>query len=651
MLSLSQSVEQVFSATGPLAKNIADFRARQPQVDMAVAISKSISAKKSTNKKLIVEAGTGVGKTYAYLVPALLSDKQVIISTGSKNLQEQLFFKDLPALLKMLDIAPKVSLLKGRSNYVCQLRLDNVMQDASRYEQEFVDDLLLINQWATLSKDGDIGNLNSVSEDSDVLPTVVSTKESCKGKKCDFYDECFTRKARVKALEAKVIVVNHHLFFADRLLKDTGFAELLPDPDVVVFDEAHLLPDTCINYFGDSISGRQIDRLLTALIELHKNEIRDSIQIEQVSFRALTVLNQWQQALAENNITNYRSVLANKHLANLGWQLIDSLKALETLLKAHLGRFEALDDTFEKLVVITERLQRFCECNDANCAYSVDTNQRHIQLSVAPINIAQQCQALFDDKTAWVFTSATMQMNRKLDHFANEMGLIKAKQLILDSPFDYANQAIFCVPRNIGNRGAVSHMQAGSNYHLQQFVDVCVRAVNAAQGRTFILFTSHQMMTLTAQLLVNKIRYPMLVQGQASKQTILNKYRQLGNAVLLGTASFWEGVDVRGKLLSCVIIDKLPFVSPDDTLYKARSANVEQQGQDPFACISLPQAVISLKQGVGRLIRDEKDQGVLILCDNRIVNRAYGQAFLQSLPPMSRTRDLDAAIAFLQSIK
>nr|WP_228497406.1 MULTISPECIES: ATP-dependent DNA helicase [Shewanella] len=624
------------------------YRVRQPQLDMAVAVAKAI-VHKST---LVLEAGTGVGKTYAYLVPAILSGKQVIISTGSKNLQEQLFIKDLPQVLSVLGVSPRVALLKGRNNYLCQLRLQSVMEDASRYEAQYLDDLLKINQWAILSKDGDIGNLTTVSEFSRVINQVVSTKESCTGKRCEFYDSCFTRKARIKAIEAKIIVVNHHLFFADRLLKDTGFAELLPDPDIVIFDEAHLLPDICINYFGDNITTRELDKCLNGLIEIHKQQVRDSIQIEQVSFRCLQKLSQWQQGLITHNIDNYRHVLANKALAVAGWDLIDELTSLQRILTAHLGRVEALDACFETLAAICERLRLFFECNDPNAAYSVDTTAKHVMLRVAPINIAKQCEALFCQPTSWIFTSATLQVQRQLLHFTQEMGLKSADKIILDSPFDYPNQAMLCVPRHLGQRQR--HIQDDADnisYYLQQFVEVCAKAVNAAQGRTFILFTSHQMLKLVANALVGKIKYPMLVQGQASKQSLLSKYRQLGNAVLLGTNSFWEGVDVRGKLLSCVIIDKLPFISPDNTLYKARASNIAQQQQDPFANISLPQAVIALKQGVGRLIRDEKDLGVLILCDNRIVNRPYGEAFLQSLPPMHRTRDLDTALAFLKTIK
>ncbi|MFT6976451.1 MAG: ATP-dependent DNA helicase DinG [Shewanella psychromarinicola] len=637
--TLTQSVTHEFSERGALAKHVHHYHNRQTQTDMAVAVSEAIAKKHN----LILEAGTGVGKTFAYLIPALLSGKQVVISTGSKNLQEQLFLKDLPALLTMLDIHVPVALLKGRNNYLCQLRLEKQMQMANKFTEFYIDDLLKINQWAHLSKDGDIGNLTSVAEHSEVIPTVVSTKESCTGKKCDHYDVCFTRKARIKAMDAKVVVVNHHLFFADRLLKDSGFAELLPDPDVVIFDEAHLVPDICISYFGSHISSREIDKRLNAVIKLHKEVIRDSIQLEQLAQRGLIALSEWHNLMFEHQVSDWRKVLAHKTLASTSWSLHQALVDLANNMQHHLGRDDQLDIAFEQLQALAETLRHYFECQDLQAAYSVELGPRFIMLRMSPINVAKQCQQLFVKDTCWIFTSATLQVNRSLAHFAKELGLADSKQLILDSPFDYPNQAVFCVPRHLGKVGQSQHSA-------KQLVDVCVQAINAAQGRTFILFTSHHMLQQVAVMLQGKVKYPLLVQGQASKQSLLNKFRQLGNAVLLGTSSFWEGVDVRGKLLSCVIIDKLPFVSPDDALYKARAANAERQGLDPFATISLPQAVISLKQGVGRLIRDEKDRGVLILCDNRIVNRAYGQAFINSLPPMQRTRDLEHALQFLKQI-
>ncbi|MEL4384690.1 ATP-dependent DNA helicase [Shewanella xiamenensis] len=639
MSRLTNEVLRAFASDGVLAKYIQGFSARHSQVEMAQIISEAIASKGNA----LIEAGTGVGKTFAYLIPAMLSGKQVIVSTGSKNLQEQLFLKDLPALTSMLGIAPKLALLKGRNNYLCQYRLDRQMQEASHIEARLLDDLLKINQWAGMSKDGDIGGLTSVPEHSPALPLVVSTKETCLGQRCEFYDACFTRKARSRAMDAKIIVVNHHLFFADSVLKDTGFAELLPDPDVVIFDEAHLLPDICVSYFGQQSSSRTIDDYLQKLLQIYQTELSDTGQIAQFCQCCLAKLSDWHNGLFSIAESDWRMLLGNKSIALASWDLLAELTALQKLLLAHVGRSELLDDIAVKLADLNHKLNQFFQCDNPQAAYSVEFGSRFVILRISPINIARECQQLFVANTSWIFTSATLQVNRSLAHFAKELGIREAKAHILDSPFDYPRQALFCVPRQLGN---VANQQQA----VKQLVDVCVKAIEAAQGRTFILFTSHKMLEQTALALRTRTQYPLLVQGQAGKQSLLTKFRQLGNAVLLGTSSFWEGVDVRGKLLSCVIIDKLPFVSPDEPLYRARADNISRQGGDPFSQVSLPQAIIALKQGVGRLIRDEKDCGVLILCDNRIVNRAYGQAFLNSLPPMARTRDLDKALAFLRTI-
>ncbi|MCE9678608.1 ATP-dependent DNA helicase [Shewanella sp. AS1] len=636
---LTQEVERVFAREGAIARWVSGYNCRPQQQAMASAVSQAFGK----GNTLVVEAGTGVGKTYAYLIPTLLSGKQVIVSTGSKNLQEQLFYKDLPELLQMLGMNKKVALLKGRNNYLCQRNLEKQLDAASATSTQVLDDLLKINQWAGQTRDGDIGGINSVSENSPALPLVVSSKESCIGKACEHYDICFTRKARQKALDAKVIVVNHHLFFADSLLKETGFAELLPDPDVVIFDEAHLLPDIAVTYFGQQLSLKSLQRQLTGFSELCRSTMADSPQIAVMSARCQSLLSQWQSQVFALEQSDWRVLLGQKALMSQSWELLGELTAFKRLLLGYLGRNDEFDDGVEKFDALLNTLERFFQCNNTNCAYSIEFGHHNALLRIAPINVAKECQALFHADTSWIFTSATLQINRDLRLFTAALGLVKARTLILDSPFDYGRQALFCVPRHLGS-------VASQDNAARQLVEVAVKAINAAKGRTFMLFTSHRMLNQVAGALHGRIHYPLLVQGQAGKQTLLKKYRQLGNAVLLGTGAFWEGVDVRGKLLSCVIIDKLPFISPDDNLYKARAEGISRDGGDPFLSLSLPQAVISLNQGVGRLIRDEKDRGVLILCDNRIVNRPYGQAFINSLPPMGRTRDLNKVLSFLDSI-
>ncbi|MBT1445589.1 ATP-dependent DNA helicase [Shewanella sp. JM162201] len=636
---LADKVATVFAKDGLLSRYVRGYRQRAVQQEMAGHVADTLSSK----GKLVLEAGTGVGKTFAYLVPALLSGKQVIVSTGSKNLQEQLFYKDLPLLLEMLRLDVPVSILKGRSNYLCQLLMQSQMEAAFSRDERLLDDLLKLNQFASLTEDGDLGNLTGVAEDSPAIAMVASSQDSCTGQRCAFYEACFTRKARQRAMNARLIVVNHHLFFADRVLKDTGFAELLPDVDAVIFDEAHLLPDIAIGYFGSQLSTRSLQKLLDNISRLAKGELGDTEGLKLLPARVGLSLENWQQEVRRIGSSDFRELLKVKSAAVAAGELMRELAALEALVFAHLGRDETLDDIAVKLAETRQKLSRFFACDDPGSAYGMDMGERHFLLRISPIDIAKACAALFGPDTAWVFTSATLQVERSLGFFTRELGIESSREVLLDSPFDYPNQSLLCVPRRLGS---VTNQEA----MVQRLTEVCLKLIRAAKGRTFILFTSHRMMEAVARALVSRCHYPLLVQGQGSKQQLLSKFRQLGEAVLLGTGSFWEGVDVRGKLLSCVIIDKLPFASPDDSLYRARASAVQARGGDPFLQISLPQAVIALKQGAGRLIRDETDRGVLVICDNRLVNRPYGQAFLQSLPPMRRTRSLEAACEFLEAI-
>ncbi|MCF1428046.1 MAG: ATP-dependent DNA helicase [Shewanella sp.] len=639
MSALANQVDQVFSDAGPMSQHIVGYRPRAEQRQMAAEIVSCLSE----GHTLVVEAGTGVGKTFGYLIPALLSGKSVIVSTGSKNLQEQLFYKDLPALLKMLKLSPKRALLKGRNNYLCQLRLAQQMDCVQSRDEAIIDDLLKINQWAGTSHDGDLDLLTSVPESSAAIDMVRSTRESCTGQRCAFYGECHTRKARLRAMDAKITVVNHHLFFADRVLKDTGFAELLPHTDMVIFDEAHLLPDIAVTYFGQQCSGRVLNELVSQIYGVYRAELMDTSQLGQCTLRCIQALSDWHNGLFERGEADWRALLGDKTMMALSWKLMAELDGLASVIRAHLGRSDELDDCLLKLIELADRFRVFFECENPSSAYSIDLGYQYALLRISPINVERECAALFDPASRWIFTSATLQVNRSIRHFTDAMGITDAKAVILDSPFDYQRQALFCVPRHLPN---VMHQQQMARH----VIDLCTRVVVAADGRTFILFTSHRMMELVAAGLREKVLQPVLVQGQGGKQSLLDKFRRFGNAVLLGTGSFWEGVDVRGKLLSCVVIDKLPFVSPDDPLYKARADAVSRRGGDPFVELSLPQAVIALKQGAGRLIRDERDKGVLILCDNRIVNRDYGAAFVSSLPPMARTRDLSRAIGFLSRL-
>ena len=642
---MSENISHIFSQTGPLSQSIFQYRPRDAQEVMAKAVAECILLK----DKLIVEAGTGIGKTFAYLIPALLSNKQIIISTASKNLQEQLFYQDLPILQKTLKTKIKVALLKGRSNYLCQLKLQQQLQGAQSIESKVLDELLKINQWAAMSRDGDFGSLVGVSENSTAIQLVASTQDSCSGKHCEFYLSCFTRLARIKTQDAKIIVVNHHLYFADRTQNTSSFAEILPDADTVIFDEAHQLSDIALNYFGHACSTKEFNRLLVQIETIYDQQLTDTREILNVCLEVKAKLEDWQNHLILSGSKDWKALLGNKAIAKSSWELLESLQNLHQVLIDNTDRSEQLDFCAISLEELTDKLESFINCENNSFIYSLEHFHQHILFKVIPVNIQSDCKALFDNATSWIFTSATLQISQSFEYFSRQLALTKAKQLVLESPFNYKKQGLICVPRYLTDVGG-EHNEQQQIIVVQELVDICIKAINAADGRTFVLFTSHNMLNNVAMLLSQKITQPILVQGQGGKQSLLNKFKQLGNAVLLGTSSFWEGVDVRGKLLSCVIIDKLPFPSMDEPIYKSRVNYIQQQGKDPFIELSLTKAVQSLQQGVGRLIRDEKDRGVLILCDNRIVNRNYGQAFINTLPPMQRTRDLDKALAFLRKL-
>ncbi|WP_299005699.1 ATP-dependent DNA helicase [uncultured Shewanella sp.] len=630
----------VFAKAGLLDQHIANYRVRDAQCKMTEAVSGALKG----TAPLVVEAGTGIGKTFAYLVPALLSGQQVIVSTGTKTLQEQLVYQDIPALLTILKLTPKVALLKGRSNYLCQLKLSELLRDPQFIPPEQLDDILRIHQWANKTKDGDFGGLAAVSESSPSLEKVRSQKEGCTGQACQYFDVCFTRKARLRTLDAKIIVVNHHLFFADRLLQEATLNTLLPRAEVVIFDEAHLLPDIIFAYLGQQLSMSYLARLLNLIAHIQRQTLGDTAQIARLAMACSEASSNWQKSVWQHGITEGEHLMSDKALALLAGRLLDTLSELKALLARHEERSYALDNQAKKLCLFDGKLRSFFDANHPQLLYRIECSKPDLRLTMAPKNMAEECQKIFNEQTRWVFTSATLQMSQTLDVFCQSLGVINAQKLLLESPFNYQEQAIFCVPRHLAN---VNNEMAA----VRQMRGICTKAIQAAKGRTFILLTSHRMLAQLAQALYSSVDYPILVQGQDSKQGLLKKFRQLGNAVLLGTGAFWEGVDVKGKGLSCVIIERLPFVSPEDPVFRTRVQTMSHAAHDPFTDIALPQAIISLNQGVGRLIRDEKDRGVLILCDNRIVNRDYGQAFLHSLPPMARTRDLDKALLFLSKIK
>ncbi len=627
-----------FAADGALAQSIPGFKPREPQRQMAGAVARAISAK----SELVVEAGTGTGKTYAYLAPALRSGKKVIISTGSKALQDQLYSRDLPTVAKALKFKGALALLKGRSNYLCLERLEQQSMAGGDLAQQAMSDLVHLRGWSAETVEGDISTCGGVAEDSPIWPLVTSTNDNCLGSDCPQYKDCFVVKARRKALDADIVVVNHHLFLADMVVKESGFAELIPDADVMIFDEAHQVPDIASQYFGQQLSSRQLLDLAKDIIIAYRTEIRDVQQLQKSADRLAASTQDFRLALGDPGFRgNLRDLLSNPTIQRALLLLDDALELCYDVVKLSLGRSALLDAAYERVALYRGRLKRLKDVSQPGFSYWYECNSRHFVLALTPLSVAERFREVMDERPAsWIFTSATLAVNDQVSHFVERLGVTQAESLILSSPFDYARQALLCVPRNLplSNR-------PGSSRQLAQML---TPLIEANQGRCFFLCTSHRVMRELAATFRATLTLPVLLQGETSKGELLRQFVAAGNALLVATSSFWEGVDVRGDLLSLVIIDKLPFASPDDPLLKARMEDCTLRGGDAFADVQLPDAVIALKQGVGRLIRDTDDRGVLVICDNRLVMRPYGEVFVNSLPPAPRTRDLAKALAFLR---
>jgi len=644
------SVELAFSQNGALANAIDGFSPRQAQTDMAIEVANSIKGKSS----LIVEAGTGTGKTFAYLIPALIANKEaaendeqqkkIIVSTGTKNLQEQLFHKDLPLIKKSLATKAQVALLKGRSNYLCIYRLDQYKESRGQLDAESLADFVKVREWANVTHSGDIGELVNVIENSPVFPFVTSTVDNCLAKDCPNIEDCYLVKARQNAIDADLVVVNHHLFFADMALKDTGFGELIPKADIMIFDEAHQIADIASEYFGEAFSTRQLLDLCTDVLQIYKTTLTD---VKQLGKAAEKLLKTSQEFRLLFNYDPERGNWREKHHQQRFGQAFASLKVdldfLYQVIKLCASRNEAIDHCFERAVTLLAQYDIMVDVDALGMSFWYETTPRHVVLHKTPLSVADKFSAYVEESGAgWIFTSATLAVDGKFEHFAQHLGLNKARHLLLESPFDYQEQSQLVVPRYLP--------EANDKNRSKVLAQIALPLIEASEGACFMLFTSYRVMHQVAELLSELIENPLLVQGQMGKRKLLEEFVEQKRAVLLATASFWEGVDVRGNSLTCVIIDKLPFASPDDPLLQARNEDTKRRGGEPFSQIQLPQAVIALKQGVGRLIRDVSDKGVLVICDNRLVNKPYGEVFLNSLPAMKRTRNIEQAADFLKSL-
>ena len=641
---MTPTLSDVFSPDGLLASSIPGYRLRPQQLEMAQRIAAAIAG----NKVLVAEAGTGTGKTFAYLVPALLSGGKVIVSTGTKNLQDQLFSKDIPTVRKVLGSPVQVALLKGRANYLCHYHLERAQDDGRFFSREDAADAARIARFAKRTKTGDKAECGEVPENSPVWNMVTSTRENCLGQDCPHHKECFVLAARREALAADLVVVNHHLFFADVMLRDEGTAELLPACNTVIFDEAHQLPETASLFFGNNVSTSQVLDLVRdakveglagardcldlpkvcGVVEKAAKDLRLTLPVEPARF-SLAQLEE--RSGFDNNLVG----------------LIRELDVLAALLETQAQRSEGLENCWRRAAELVAMLRRWQAGTDTDYVRWGETYTHSLQLNATPLVIANIMQKqMSGHPRAWVFTSATLAVQKDFGHYCAEMGLHEAESAAWDSPFDYGQQAVLYAPTGMPDPNTYTYTEA--------VIKAAFPVVQASGGRAFFLCTSLRAMRRAHELLQEQLEragldFPLLIQGEGSKNELLERFRRLGNAILVGSQSFWEGVDVRGEALSLVVIDKLPFAPPDDPVLSARIDRMKQEGRNAFMDYQLPRVVINVKQGAGRLIRDEADRGVLMICDPRLISKHYGKRIWRSLPPMRRTRELDDVLAFFRT--
>ena len=642
----AEDIGALLGAEGPFAREVPGFAPRHAQQTMARAVQQAIAQRET----LVAEAGTGTGKTFAYLVPALLCGEQVVVSTGTKTLQDQLFFRDLPRVRAVLGSRAKAALLKGRANYLCLYRLDQTVREGAALDAAQASQLAAIRAWSARTRHGDRMELAEVPEESPLWPRVTSTAENCLGVECPFYAECHVFNARREAQEADLVVVNHHLLFADMALKRDGFGDLLPDAAAFILDEAHQIPELAGQFFSQSVSARQLTDLARDVLT-ECNGITGAIGLLLEPVQALQAAVR-RTRLALDSVPArgaMQTLLARESVALALAELGELLQVLADLLASQASRSRGLANLHERAVLFANRLDRIL---DAGCV-PVDADAetaaadvrwyehfaRGFALYVTPLDLAEPMRALRErTQAAWIHTSATLSVGGSFEHFARQLGLDDPRTLALQSPFDYAHQALCYLPPGLPDPNVHGYTAA--------VIDAVLPVLKASAGRAFLLFTSHRALRAATELLRDRLPWPLFVQGSAPRPRLLEDFRASGHGVLLGAASFWEGVDVVGEALSVVVIDKLPFAAPDDPVLMARLAALERAGANAFMAWQVPAAVIALKQGAGRLIRDVHDRGVLVLCDPRLTAKGYGRLFLASLPPMPRTHELAAVQAF-----
>jgi ATP-dependent DNA helicase DinG len=643
-------VDRIFGAGGPLAPAVGTFKPRQSQTEMAKAIAHAISEQGT----LIAEAGTGTGKTFAYLVPALLWGGKTIISTGTKNLQDQLFSRDIPTVRAALRAPVSVALLKGRSNYLCHYHLERTLSNGRLTSRDDVGHLREISRFIKMSQSGDKAELTKVPETASVWNLVTSTRENCVGQECQYYQDCFVMKARREAQQADVVVVNHHLFFADVALKEGGMAELLPSANTIIFDEAHQLPEVATLFFGTTVSTGQV-------LELCRDVLAEGLAHARGGVDWAKVVTVVEKAARDLRLTfpeggtrlSLPQIPPSSEFFPALEKLKEELEGLIDVLEAQAERAETIEQCRVRAVELLEQYKAWksepkkgkeVEGDDAVLwveAFSSSLQLHKTPLSIAPIFAGQRAGT----PRSWIFTSATLAVKNDFKHFSAQLGMTGEPAQSWPSPFNYQDQGILYVPTGLPEPNTFGYTDA--------VVDAALPVIEAAGGRCFFLCTTIRAVNRVAERLREEfaargLDFPLFVQGERGRTELLDSFRNAGNAVLVGSQSFWEGVDVRGEALSLVIIDKLPFAPPDDPVLAARIEVMEKKGMNGFVHHTLPEAIINLKQGAGRLIRDVEDRGVLMLCDPRVISKPYGRRIWQSLPPFRRTRVQADVIEFFK---
>lgn len=628
--------ETVFASGGRLSTAVPEFVARPQQSALATSIAAAILQK----SMLVIEAGTGTGKTFAYLIPCLLSGKKVVVSTATKTLQDQLVHKDLPLLIRALGLSTQVQNLKGRSNYICRHRTQLYAEEGQLQSVACAQDIAYVSEKLSQLTHGERSELPNLREDSQAWPFVTSTTDNCLGRACDDYDKCFLMQARKRAISADVVVINHHIFFADSRLKEEGFGELLPQVGAVIFDEAHQLADIAEGFYGAQFGTRQVRDLFDDMLRVWPTLDLINYPWKQWSVALDQVLDRLWLEIPEGSSV-WKAVC---HIPAFHQAWTEFLAFMERWV-ATMPPTQATDDPElsqckSRLASLYLLIQQFNQVNLSQIPW-IEKFKRSIVFHQTPLDITADFKLLLNRYAcAYIFTSATLTLANSFTCFTKPLGLESPLTLQFPSPFDFMKQSLLYLPRGLPDPNNLRYYDV--------LLTKVLPVIRACGGRCFFLFTSHRALQDMAKRLRPHLSFPLLVQGEEAKPILLARFRELGNAVLLGTATFWEGVDVKGEALSCVIIDKIPFLNPNDPVLQGKALFYQAQGSSGFAELSLPAAVLALKQGVGRLIRDVSDRGVLMLADPRLTGRAYGEHIFASLPLMRKTRHEQTVLDFIE---